>query len=70
MWSKIVFWHGYDVMHRPCLIVRLGLACSTLASKDRPRFAQAVGMFFLVIFSHICLLPKDQMFPCLLYLET
>ncbi|XP_015935681.1 uncharacterized protein LOC107461651 [Arachis duranensis] len=41
-WSKVVFWHGYDVMHRPCLIVKLGLACSTLASEDRPRFAQAV----------------------------
>ncbi|KAG4945271.1 Sec14 cytosolic factor [Glycine soja] len=42
MWSKMVFWHGSDVGHRPCLIVRLGLACSTLTSEDRPRFAQAV----------------------------
>ncbi|MED6120850.1 hypothetical protein PIB30_024875 [Stylosanthes scabra] len=41
-WSKVVFWHGYDVLHRPCLIVRLGLACNVLASEDRPRFAQAV----------------------------
>ncbi|XP_019454033.1 PREDICTED: uncharacterized protein LOC109355367 isoform X2 [Lupinus angustifolius] len=42
LWSNMVFWHGCDVMHRPCLIVRLGLACSSLASKDRPRFAQAI----------------------------
>ncbi|XP_061352072.1 phosphatidylinositol/phosphatidylcholine transfer protein SFH4 [Gastrolobium bilobum] len=54
MWSKMVFWHGYDVRHRPCLIVRLGLACNTLTSEDRPRFAQAVisqvdyGVLYLV----------------------
>ncbi|KAL2332119.1 hypothetical protein Fmac_019700 [Flemingia macrophylla] len=42
MWSKMVFWHGSDVSHRPCLIVRLGLACNTLTSEDRPRLAQAV----------------------------
>ncbi|XP_038995020.1 uncharacterized protein LOC120119243 [Hibiscus syriacus] len=41
-WANMVFWHGYDLMHRPCLIVRLGLACSRLPSHDRPRFAQAV----------------------------
>ncbi|XP_019448640.1 PREDICTED: uncharacterized protein LOC109351598 isoform X1 [Lupinus angustifolius] len=42
LWSNMVFWHGFDVMHRPCLIVRLGLACSSLASKDRSLFAQAI----------------------------
>ncbi|XP_077214056.1 uncharacterized protein LOC143848888 [Tasmannia lanceolata] len=42
MWSHLVFWHGCDVKLRPCLIIRLGLACSNLASHDRPRFAQAV----------------------------
>ncbi|KAK9029137.1 hypothetical protein V6N11_026261 [Hibiscus sabdariffa] len=42
MWTNMVFWHGYDLMHRPCLIVRLGLAGSQLPSHDRPRFAQAV----------------------------
>lgn len=41
-WSTLVFWHGYDVMHRPCLIIRLGLACSNLLPHDRPRFSQAV----------------------------
>ncbi|XVE79611.1 hypothetical protein DITRI_Ditri14bG0072200 [Diplodiscus trichospermus] len=41
-WENMVFWHGYDVMDRPCLIVRVGLACSSLPSHDRPRFAQAV----------------------------
>ncbi|XP_061373221.1 uncharacterized protein LOC133315585 [Gastrolobium bilobum] len=41
-WSNVVFWHGSDFLHRPCLIVRLGLACSSLASKDRPQFAQAI----------------------------
>lgn len=42
VWSHLVFWHGRDVRHRPCLIIRLGLACSNLASKDKPCFAQAV----------------------------
>ncbi|TKY48434.1 Sec14 cytosolic factor [Spatholobus suberectus] len=42
MWSKLVFWHGSDVRHRPCLIVRLGLAYNTLTSEDRPRFGQAI----------------------------
>ncbi|RYR70258.1 hypothetical protein Ahy_A03g016761 isoform B [Arachis hypogaea] len=41
-WSSLVFWHGFDVMQRPCLIVRLGLACRSLVSRDRPQFAQAV----------------------------
>ncbi|XP_022752756.1 uncharacterized protein LOC111301401 isoform X2 [Durio zibethinus] len=41
-WANMVFWHGYDVMDRPCLIVRLGLACSSLPSHDRPLFARAV----------------------------
>lgn len=43
MWSNLVFWHGTDVKQRPCLVVRLGLACVSLPSNDRPRFAQAVG---------------------------
>lgn len=42
MWSNLVFWHGTDLLHRPCLIVRLGVGCSSLASQDRPRFAQAI----------------------------
>ncbi|KAK9280634.1 hypothetical protein L1049_014330 [Liquidambar formosana] len=42
MWSNMVFWHGFDVKRRPCLFVRLGLACFSLPSYDRPRFAQAV----------------------------
>ncbi|GMI97088.1 hypothetical protein like AT3G46450 [Hibiscus trionum] len=41
-WADMLFWHGNDLMHRPCLIVRLGLACSRLPSHERPRFAQAV----------------------------
>ncbi|KAK8598464.1 hypothetical protein V6N13_094433 [Hibiscus sabdariffa] len=41
-WANMLFWHGYDLMHRPCLVVRLGLACSRLPSHERPRFAQAV----------------------------
>lgn len=44
----MVFWHGCDIKLRPCLIVRLGLACSTLAYHDRPRFAQAVGMGYSI----------------------
>lgn len=50
-WSHLVFWHGFDVMLRPCLVIRLGLACSRLVPHERPRFTQAVGMspFFVVI---------------------
>ncbi|XP_062015830.1 uncharacterized protein LOC133732317 [Rosa rugosa] len=53
-WSNMVFWHGFDVKHRPCLIVRLGLACISLPSHDKPRFAQAIisqvdhGVFHLL----------------------
>lgn len=46
IWSNLVFWHGFDVKNRPCLVVRLGLACMNLASPEKPRFAQAVGMLF------------------------
>ncbi|KAJ0084731.1 hypothetical protein Patl1_30884 [Pistacia atlantica] len=47
-WSDMVFWHGFDVQHRPCLIVRLGLACYVMPSHDRPRFAQAISMFLFL----------------------
>ena len=43
-WSHLVFWHGYDIMMRPCLVIRLGLACSTLSPSEKPRFTQAIGM--------------------------
>lgn len=46
MWSNLVFWHGFDIEDRPCLIVRLGLACISMPSSDRPRFAQAISMSF------------------------
>ncbi|CAL5386881.1 unnamed protein product [Camellia sinensis] len=42
MWSNMVFWHGIDIKYRPCLIVRLGLACTSLPSHEIPRFVQAV----------------------------
>lgn len=41
-WSHLVFWHGCDTQLRPCLVIRLGLACSCLQPDERPRFAQAV----------------------------
>uniref|UniRef100_A0A5B7BU34 CRAL-TRIO domain-containing protein n=1 Tax=Davidia involucrata TaxID=16924 RepID=A0A5B7BU34_DAVIN len=41
-WSNLVFWHGCDVKLRPCLIIRLGLACSNLIFNDRPIFVKAV----------------------------
>ncbi|KAK1642885.1 hypothetical protein QYE76_060690 [Lolium multiflorum] len=41
-WSHLVFWHGFDTTLRPCLVIRLGLACSSIAPRDRPRFGQAV----------------------------
>lgn len=40
-WSNMVFWHGFDVRNRPCLIIRL-VACITLPPSERPRFAQAI----------------------------
>ena len=46
MWSNLVFWHGFDVKQQPCLVVRLGLASISLPPSDRPRFAQAISMFF------------------------
>lgn len=42
MWSNLVFWHGFDLLQRPCLVLRLGIACSKLASQDKPRFTQAI----------------------------
>lgn len=45
-WSHFVFWHGNDLQQRPCLIIRLGLACSNLQSNDRQLFIKAVGMHF------------------------
>lgn len=41
-WSSFLFWHGYDVKRRPCLIIRLGVACSNLSSSNKPLFAKAV----------------------------
>eukprot|EP00252_Welwitschia_mirabilis_P001356 TRINITY_DN11237_c0_g1_i3.p1 TRINITY_DN11237_c0_g1~~TRINITY_DN11237_c0_g1_i3.p1 ORF type:complete len:469 (+),score=68.55 TRINITY_DN11237_c0_g1_i3:641-2047(+) len=43
VWSNLVFWHGCDIYLRPCLVVRLGLAYSSLQPEDRPRFAQAIA---------------------------
>ncbi|KAL6954348.1 hypothetical protein U1Q18_041947, partial [Sarracenia purpurea var. burkii] len=42
VWSNMVFWHGFDVNYRPCLIVRLGIACKSLSSQEKPRFLQAI----------------------------
>lgn len=56
-WSTLVFWHGFDRMFRPCLVIRLGHACSSLPPHDRPRFSQAVGMnSFSILLYWICLL--------------
>ncbi|XP_051129935.1 phosphatidylinositol/phosphatidylcholine transfer protein SFH9 [Andrographis paniculata] len=41
IWSNVVFWHGLDVKHRPCLIIRLGMGCR-LPSCNRPQFVQAI----------------------------
>lgn len=56
LWSNLVFWHGFDMNRRPCLIVRLGLACLTLSSNERARFAQAVGVHYcptVILFCHL-----------------
>ncbi|KAM7492053.1 hypothetical protein LguiA_034974 [Lonicera macranthoides] len=42
-WFPLVFWRGFDVKKRHCLVVRLGLACSNLRSNERPLFVKAVG---------------------------
>lgn len=42
VWSNLLFWHGVDLRHRPCLIVRLGIAFISLPSHERPRFCQAI----------------------------
>lgn len=44
MWEHLVFWHKQDAAGRPALIIRLGLAFSTLAPSERPLFVQAIGM--------------------------
>ncbi|XP_002985514.2 uncharacterized protein LOC9653159 [Selaginella moellendorffii] len=41
-WSELVYWHHHDSQDRPLLIIRLGLASTTLVSSQRPRFAQAI----------------------------
>nr|GMC63735.1 phosphatidylinositol/phosphatidylcholine transfer protein SFH12-like [Ipomoea batatas] len=41
-WSHLVFWHGYDLKKRPCLIIRLGLACSNLRASERDFFAKVI----------------------------
>lgn len=41
-WSDLVFWHGCDNQFRPCLLIRLGLACSYLQPDARARFSQAI----------------------------
>ncbi|XP_078428978.1 SEC14 cytosolic factor family protein / phosphoglyceride transfer family protein [Wolffia australiana] len=53
-WSHLVFWHGYDIHLRPCLVIRLGLACTVLSPTQRTHFTQAIisqvehGVLFLV----------------------
>ncbi|KAM7499252.1 hypothetical protein LguiA_023666 [Lonicera macranthoides] len=41
-WSHWIFWHGCDTRRRPCLIIRLGLACSSLKSNEKALLARAV----------------------------
>ncbi|CAH9097523.1 unnamed protein product [Cuscuta europaea] len=41
-WSNVVFWHGYDSRKLPCLIIRLGLACSNLKSSERDFFGKVI----------------------------
>ncbi|KAI3793354.1 hypothetical protein L1987_35971 [Smallanthus sonchifolius] len=40
-WANLVFWHGSDVMQRPCLIIRIGLAAD-LPSNGQAQFVRAV----------------------------
>ncbi|KAJ0729631.1 hypothetical protein HanLR1_Chr00c2294g0839701 [Helianthus annuus] len=53
-WVNMVFWHGSDVMQRPCLIIRVRLAAA-LTSNGQAQFVRAVGMhFFLFNFFTFC----------------
>ncbi|KAJ0558355.1 putative CRAL-TRIO lipid binding domain-containing protein [Helianthus annuus] len=40
-WVNMVFWHGSDVMQRPCLIIRVRLAAA-LTSNGQAQFVRAV----------------------------
>lgn len=42
LWEHLVFWHKHDDLGRPTLVIRLGLACSTLSPSERPLFVQAI----------------------------
>ncbi|CAI0474931.1 unnamed protein product [Linum tenue] len=71
-WSNVVFWHGYDLENQPCLIVRLGLACTNLQSQDRPRFVQAVSKLLSPYqLHHLCIwidfVPDELCWPCFVY---
>lgn len=41
-WSPFIFWHGHDAKQRPCLFIRLGLACSNLRTTGRSLLIKAV----------------------------
>ncbi|XP_060212652.1 uncharacterized protein LOC132640187 [Lycium barbarum] len=41
-WSPFIFWHGHDANRRPCLIIRLGLACSNLRFNGKSLLIKAV----------------------------
>lgn len=60
-WSHLVFWHGYDLKKRPCLIIRLGLACSNLRASERDFFAKVIGNFFLPIICTLGCLENDEL---------
>ena len=51
-WDNLVYWHGYDELQRPSLIIRFGIACANLDLDGQAQFVRAVGMhFFLVTFA-------------------
>lgn len=41
-WGNLVFWHGSDLMQRPTLIIRVGLAVSDLGSNGQSQFVRAI----------------------------
>ncbi|PHU18522.1 hypothetical protein BC332_14217 [Capsicum chinense] len=41
-WSPFIFWHSRDANQRPCLIIRLGPACSNLRTTGRSLLIKAV----------------------------
>lgn len=57
-WSHIIFWHGTDAKLRPCLVIRLGLACCSIVPRERPQFTHAIVS--QIEYGILNLVPRDD----------